>query len=101
MLLVAAGDDLRRASDGSIATDLPARYFLRYKSRVAAAIPLLRLRPAVPALRREQVYRGTYRAPLVVKRGNGHADDGAFGGWLSLFGKLGLPCVSFCRQPSR
>lgn len=49
------------------------------------------------------VYRGTYRgAAGVVKRGNGHADDGAFmAGFTVLSGKPGLPCARFCRQPSR
>lgn len=69
-----------------------------------AAIPLLKLRPAVPASPGDcGVYRGTYRgAAGVVKRGNGHADDGAFmAGFTVLSGKPGLPCARFCRQPSR
>ncbi len=69
-----------------------------------AAIPLLKLRPAVPALRQGiVVYRGTYRgAAGVVKRGNDNADDGAFmAGFTVLSGKPGLPCARFCRQPSR
>ncbi len=62
-----------------------------------AAIPLLKLRPAVPVLRRNcGVYRGTYRgAAGVVKRGT--VMQMTARSWLAsrFIWQAGLPCARF------